>query len=95
VEEAHATLEHMLYCINIDEVLEDVKECLNDKNPSLKIHTLSWIDKFLMKNKDGSVWKISSIDLDEETLVLSKYKTNGWHRKIFISRHHRRPSSFS
>ena len=35
-------------------------------------------DKFLMKNKDGSVWKISSIDLDEETLVLSKYKTNGW-----------------
>lgn len=60
MEEALATLEHMLHCINIDEVLEDVKECLNDKNPSLKIHTLSWIDKFLMKNIKGSN-KISSL----------------------------------
>jgi hypothetical protein len=35
-------------------------------------------NKFLMKDKEGSVWKISSIDLDEETLILSKHKTNRW-----------------
>lgn len=40
----------MFYCISIDEVLEDVKECLIEKNPSLKIHTLIWIDKYIMKN---------------------------------------------
>jgi len=35
-------------------------------------------DKFLMKDKEGFVWKISNIDLDKETLVLSKYKNNVW-----------------
>lgn len=39
-----------MFCITVDDVLEDVKECLNDKNPSLKIHTFVWVDKFLMKN---------------------------------------------
>ena len=35
-------------------------------------------DKFIKKNDDGSVWRISDIDYDDKKVKLSKYASNGW-----------------
>lgn len=48
VEEIKKTLENFSYCINFEEILENVKETLGDKSPPpVKINTLGFIDKTL------------------------------------------------
>ena len=50
VEETTKTLENFLYCIGIEEVIDDVKEILADKAPAPKISTMKWIEKYFEKN---------------------------------------------
>ena len=50
VDETHACLEAFFYCLIPEDVIEDLKEIFDDKNPVLKINVLSWIDKFVERN---------------------------------------------
>jgi hypothetical protein len=34
-----------MYSISIDDVLEDIKEGLNDKCPNMRVNLLNWIGK--------------------------------------------------
>ena len=47
VDETFHTLNDFSYCISIEDVLEDVKEGLNDKVPNMKVNLINWIGKFV------------------------------------------------
>lgn len=47
VEETFHTLNDFSFCISIEDVLEDVKEGLNDKVPNMKVNLINWIGKFV------------------------------------------------
>jgi len=44
IDEACKALDSFLYCITLDEVIEDLKEILKDKAPEVKIHTMSLVE---------------------------------------------------
>lgn len=46
VDETFNTLNDFLYSISIEEVLEDLKEGLQDKAPNMKCNLVNWITKF-------------------------------------------------
>lgn len=47
IDETFHTLNDFSYCISIEDVLEDVKEGLNDKVPNMKVNLINWIGKFV------------------------------------------------
>jgi hypothetical protein len=36
-----------MYCITLDDVMDDIKEGLQDKAPNMKVNVLNWISKFI------------------------------------------------
>ena len=49
LEEIHNCMEQFFYCITPEDIIEDLKEALNDKNPVFKINILTWVDKYIEK----------------------------------------------
>lgn len=47
IDETFSTLNDFMYCISIEEVLDDVKEGLQDKAPSMKVNVINWIAKLV------------------------------------------------
>lgn len=47
VDETFHTLNDFSYCISIEDVIDDVKEGLNDKVPNMKVNLINWIGKFV------------------------------------------------
>ena len=47
VDETFHTLGDFMYCISIEDVLEDVKDGLADKAPNMKVNLINWIGKFV------------------------------------------------
>ena len=47
VEETFKTLNDLNYCLNIEDVMDDVKEGLADKAPNMRINLLNWIGKYV------------------------------------------------
>ena len=60
VEENHKTLEKFLYSINLEDIQENIKDCLNDKVIVLKLNILIWINKYIENNKRNNK-KLASI----------------------------------
>lgn len=49
LDETKIAMDSFLYCLSIDEVIDDIKEALGQKVPSSKIYTLKWLENFLEK----------------------------------------------
>jgi DNA-binding transcriptional regulator GbsR (MarR family) len=47
VDETFNTLNDFMYCISIEEVLDDVKDGLQDKTPNMKVNIINWMSKFV------------------------------------------------
>ena len=47
IEETFTTLNDFLFVISIEEVLDDVKEGLQDKAPNMKVNVINWVCKFV------------------------------------------------
>jgi hypothetical protein len=47
IEETFTTLNDFLFCVSIEEVLDDVKEGLQDKAPNMKVNVINWVCKFV------------------------------------------------
>ena len=45
VEETYKTLHDLRHCLNIEDVIEDVKEGLGDKAPNMRVNMINWIGK--------------------------------------------------
>ena len=45
IEETKVALDHFAYSISVEDILEDLKEGLNDKVPQMKVHLLSFLYK--------------------------------------------------
>lgn len=49
VDEAQETLESMMNCLLIEDLVEDIKEGLKDKAPTMRFQTLKFIEKLVSK----------------------------------------------
>ena len=47
VDETFNTLNEFCYCISIEDVIEDLKEGLQDKAPNMRVNLINWIGKFV------------------------------------------------
>jgi DNA-binding transcriptional regulator GbsR (MarR family) len=47
IEETFNTLNDFMYCLSIEDVLDDVKEGLQDKAPNMKVNVVNWVGKFV------------------------------------------------
>ena len=54
LDETGKTLENFLYCINLEDVLDDIKEVLADKAPGVKLQVLKWMEKAFEKNSKNT-----------------------------------------
>lgn len=45
IQEVFIGLEHLLYSLSLEQVLDDLREVLEDKTPTLKINVTSWLEK--------------------------------------------------
>lgn len=45
IQEVFIGLEYLLYSFNLEQVLEDLREVLEDKTPTLKINVTNWLEK--------------------------------------------------
>lgn len=52
IDETFNTLNDFTYSISLDDVLEDIKEGLNDKAPNMKVNVLNWIGKFVEQKSE-------------------------------------------
>ena len=52
VEETFKTLNDLNYCLAIEDVLDDVKEGLNDKAPNMRCNLLNWIGKYVEQKSE-------------------------------------------
>ena len=52
LEETQKTMENVLFCLNLEEVLDMVKETLDSKNVQSKLNGLIWIEKALIKSEN-------------------------------------------
>lgn len=78
VEEIKKTLENFSYCINFEDILENLKETLGDKSPpSIKINALGFIDKTLEKKCAEKTINKMKISINELMPVLKKLSDDG------------------
>lgn len=58
IEETRQALDKAgLYCVTLEDVAQDLKDCFNDKTPALRIQTLSWVQRMVqgrLNNNDFS-----------------------------------------
>ena len=47
IDETFNTLLDFMYCIGLDDALEDIKEGLKDKAPNMKVNVINWIGKYI------------------------------------------------
>ena len=45
IQETFLNLENLLYSVNLEQVLDDIREALEDKTPTLKINASLWLQK--------------------------------------------------
>ena len=46
IELTKTTLDKFFFAINLEDVTQDLKEALVDKTPSMRIHTIGWIERY-------------------------------------------------
>ncbi len=45
VDETYNTLNSLLFCLSLEDVIEDIKEGLEDKAPNMRVNVINWIGK--------------------------------------------------
>ena len=45
LQEAHSSLDNLMFSISLEQGLEDIKEALEDKTPSVKTNTCQWLER--------------------------------------------------
>jgi DNA-binding transcriptional regulator GbsR (MarR family) len=56
IEETNNCLNDFNYCLAIEDVIEDIKEGLADKNPNEKVHLMNWIDRVVEKRVNERIF---------------------------------------
>jgi len=47
IDDIKATLDRFgVYCLSLEDVLEDIKDALVDKNQDLKIQSIGWMERY-------------------------------------------------
>lgn len=57
VDEALKTLKNYFYCISLDELVEDLKEALNDKNAGSKLNAINLLLNCIEEEKYKNTYK--------------------------------------
>ncbi|CAG9332562.1 unnamed protein product [Blepharisma stoltei] len=60
IQEAHIGLDNLLYSVSLEQVLDDIKEALEDKTPSVKINASIWLEKIFSTQPNEVVNRIAS-----------------------------------
>lgn len=58
IQEAHTALDNLLYSITIEQIMDDIKEALDDKTPSVKINMTIWLEKNFVSTPDDALARI-------------------------------------
>lgn len=70
VQDVYTGLENLLYSINLDQVLEELKEAFEDKTPTLKINLLIWLQKIFSTMPVNALQKsVKTVGLESKKLT--------------------------